>query len=246
VAGQGFFSRTLITYAKTKIGTRMRQDPARLAPFGATLTAFKARVKHLAALVPKTVGQLDELDTRQLTLSRSHPRWPGGAYQLLWDYYDVNEKEQGDPERASAELTNKAPELAARVAGVLQFFYDETATEVSVIAMADAVKLVRLYVRCLQATRQTAKVSDGVRRAKLLYDWLRGKNHPVVSTRFVTTNAPRSTDARNSSHKSNALLNQLEELGYVKAIGPGRIPGIEGEETAKERWQVYLPQEDKA
>lgn len=224
--GQGFLARFLITQPRSAIGTRLAR--ARIAQ--PTLDAFAARLSCLLEKErPIAEGDRQELQPRVLPLSSQ-------AEELLWQYYEVTEKEQapgGDLENCTS-FASKSAEQACRIAAVMTLWQDLQAAEVTAEAMKDGISLAQYYLTEARRLADGAIISKETDRAEKLRLWMLSNwPHDDITPSEVLRNAPHR-DLRESP-AARAAIGVLERHGWLVPLSPMTlVRGV----TRKEAWRI--------
>lgn len=231
--GQGFLARFLITEPASTIGTRLRRGNADGSD--AIIGGF---ANHLQAILstPKPTCQSNhqELIPRQLPLS-------AGARELIWQFYytvEVAQAPGGELEGVTA-FASKAPEQAARIAGVLTLWLNLNAPEVAKETMADAIMLAGYYLDEAKRLAEAAEVSADVDRAEKLRLWLlndwpakapgQGREPDTFVPRDVLNAGP---NALRTTAALTKPLKMLVEHGWIFELPKGTVIDETARQTA--------------
>jgi hypothetical protein len=214
---QGFLSRCLVTAPGSIAGTRHWRDcPSTAEP---AIKRYGAKVLEiLERQFPLAEGKANELKPRTLILASD-------ARQLWIEFADAIESQIGpDGELAAVKpLANKLPEHAARLAAVLALFADINAPDVSAEHMAAGITLAQHYLLEAQRLNESARVSNDLRTAQDLLDWLQNTwGEAAVSLPDIYQKGPRSIDVRDKA-TALRLVKILVEHGWLKLEPAGAV-----------------------
>lgn len=229
---QGFLSRTLIAWPKSRIGSRFvarsESDVAKCETAKTHLDRFNLRIRALLETASDTHTNPLELKPRCLPLSDV-------AHDLLVGFADQIEVAQADGGLLSGirGFASKAAEQAARLSGILTVLEDETAAPVSEAAMLNATQIVAWYVNEAQRLLHAGRVDPELEKAQKLLDWLWSR-FPAApfDKRSILRRGPGSIrDAKIVSR----LLQILETHGHILRGEEGTL--IDGT-RAKLNWRL--------
>lgn len=221
--GQGFLARCLISAPPSAIGTRLAdwEDTG-----NADIKAMALRLSEtLCADVPLRDGTRQELQPRILPLSVE-------AKKLLKEFYRTTEAEQatGGSLEHVRSFASKAPEQAARIAGVLTLWPDLNAREVTGETMASAIEIASYYLSEAQRLVGGPFIPEPIAKAEQLRAWLhetwpsiankQGRDPKIILPRDVVTYGPSSM---RTSKAAKAALGMLLEHNYVVRLPSGEI-----------------------
>ena len=223
---QGLISRCLVTYPASTAGTRLYReitlrDEPELKRYGARLLSI------LETELPVAEGARNELNPRELLLSPEAKR--------IWiAFHNAVEKQLADGGALASirGLANKAPEHAARLAGVLALVDDLHCQAVGLDFIQSGIKLVQHYLNEALRLFNAAAISPELILAERLLGWLQEraeKNITLVEVYQYGPNAIR--DARTA----RALLTILEEHGFVLPLEEG---AVFQDKHRREAWRV--------
>lgn len=221
-AGQGFLARFLITEPASAIGTRLRRGHAKCS--NVAIVAMGERLQSiLHTFKPCSEDNPQELLPRQLPLSV-------GAKELLWQYYQQVETAQafGGEYESITGFASKSPEQAARIAGVLTFWTELNAPEVTARTMAGAITLAQYYLNEAKRLCDAAEISADTGLAEKLRLWLL-KSWPAIAetnNRDPETFVPRDVvqfgpSAVRSSELVKKHLATLKSYGWIVQLPIG-------------------------
>jgi len=229
---QGLLSRMLIAWPESKIGHRLivvsddeaekrRQAESDLAVFHSHLTA------RLNQPVQTGASAL-ELAPRRLPLDPD-------AKSLLIRFANKIEIEQA-PSAALSHITgfaSKAPEQAARIAGVLAIFEDPEAASLSLRHMEQGVLLTSWYVAEAQRLLDAGPVDDTLAQAQLLLDWLKERfPDQLFDKRTIVRRGPGSVRDTKTVER---LIRILVLNRHIHALPTGAKIG---DHHAKQAWEL--------
>lgn len=212
-AGQGFLARCLISQPDTLAGTRMfngadpKADP--------DVVAYNERVAMLLDMRPTLWPEGDGFELKPRTLEFSEEA------RALWiEFYNEVERQQapgGELENAYT-FASKATEHLARVAGIIAMFNNPDTDLIDAETMVGAMEVINFYlkehVRLTGASRKKRKDAD-LRR---LVDWLQGLD-ALPTVRHIVRNIPYRELRRLKTDGILAMLNELQQRGYVRPVG---------------------------
>lgn len=211
LVGQGFFSRCLICWPESTIGTRMYQqenifhDP--------TIKRFKQQIAELLDQnLPLKEGAKKELCPKELSLDEK-------GYQMWISFHDEVEVKmlpQGEyfPIKPFGA---KAAENTLRIAGILFGFEhqpklkDSNAT-VPCFYMENAIEIMRFYLSEALRIQGTCQIDHNLLEAKKLLDWIREKKLKRFPTHLIYQNGPNSI---RESARAKTLLNILAKNKWI-------------------------------
>lgn len=227
---QGILSRVLITEPPSTIGTRKYRKTDQ-----ATMQVIEDYNQQLLAILRRGYifkeGTDHELDPRQLSLADD-------AHEIFVDFYnDVELQQQEEGEYFDIRgFASKAPEHAARLAGVLTLIEDIDAPHIPKAKMEDGISLARYYLH--EAKRQIGASSQDpiLDLAQEVLEWMqkRGDYHALVE---IYQSGPMGV--RNAAIANEVLL-VLEEHGWVQQAEKREING----KMRREVWQL-VPDKDQ-
>jgi len=173
LVGQGMMARVLAQWPRSLMGTRRFQRPCM-----EDLNTIKAFQVNTAARLEQNLDQArDSLITRRL-LEATDP-----AFDRLVDFYEEVEAKlaPGGVLRDVSGFASKAPEHAARLAGVMTLFENPNALNIDLDAMSRAISLIEFHMAEFQHLRAAALQDTTAKNAKDLLDWLLTKGKPGQS-----------------------------------------------------------------
>lgn len=230
---QGLLSRVLIAWPDSKIGTRIiRRDKAQLEAeedARSTLARFDIRITYLlTADLPIHPDTRADLQPRKLALSES-------ARELLESFY--NRVEEASSEGKAFEYMTgfaaKAPEMAARIAGIQTIFLDGEAPEVTAEAMANGIGMMEWYLSEMLRITDTGRPNEELCEAEELRLWLCRKwGEEFIDKRTMMKNGPGHLRDGNTLFR---CIQKLEDHGWlVRGTGTQIIAGA----NSKTFWRV--------
>lgn len=230
---QGLLSRVLIAWPESKIGSRViRKCKARLAAEAeakSALTKFDKRITELLnADLPIHPETRTDLQPRVLALSEQ-------AREQLEDFY--NRVEEASSEGQAFEYMTgfaaKAPEMAARIAGIQTIITDEDAPEVTPVAMSNGIGMMEWYLSEMLRITDTGRPDEELCAAEELRSWICKKWHEdFIDKRTMMKNGPGHLRDGNTLSR---CIQKLEEHGWlVRETGKQIIAGA----NSKTFWRV--------
>ncbi|WP_201157741.1 YfjI family protein [Rhodobaculum claviforme] len=224
--GTGFAARFLMAEPASTIGTRLH---AKARPDPMALSGFSGRLGEILEADMPMDPETRELQPRALPLAPD-------ARALLVGFADAIEVAQA-PGGALAHVTahaSKAPEHAARLAGVLTLWRNLDAVEVASADMASGIALAQFYLTEAARLADAATVSAEIDRAEKLRRWLlEGWREPEILVRDVLRLAP--IRALRESPAARAALSLLEKHGWIVPLPQGTV--VRGT-PRKEAWRI--------
>ncbi len=213
--GQGFLARFLITEPQSNIG--YREWRATSPRSDSDLLQFKAKLMLvLETTLPLKEGTRNQLDPARLPLSKD-------ARTLLTEYYNATERAQRpDGDLAGVKpYASKSAEQAARIAGVLTLWEDQSASEVSAQTMADGITLAQFYLDEARRLADAAIISEKTEQAERLRRWLCAKwDDAEIMPCDIVRHGPNEF---REAAKAKAALEILEGYGWVIRLQPGSV-----------------------
>ena len=163
---QGLLTRFLIVAPVSIIGTRLqREEAARTEPD--LKTYFKAMFDALERPARMASGERNELDPRVLPLSTAAVQ----TWKEFADHVEIDLLPGGHLESVKG-FAGKLAEHAARLAATLTLFDDIEAAEISVERLEAGIELAQHYLSEALRLEGDAGISDDLRLAMELLDWL--------------------------------------------------------------------------
>ncbi len=233
---QGFLSRVLIACPDSKIGSRkISNDPAYIAAkreAQAVLHIYNERIKELLnielQILPDTRS---DLNLRQLKLSDQ-------ARSNLEEFYNRVEhaSNKGEAFEYMTGFAAKAPEMAARIAGVQTLYADEHAMVITGEMMSNGIVMMEWYLAEMHRVSDTGRPNEELCMAEELRLWLvNGWTEEFISKRTIMKNGPGHLRDGNTL---NICIKKLEEHGWlVRGVGAQVIGGT----NSITFWRVVRP-----
>jgi Protein of unknown function (DUF3987) len=233
---QGLLSRVLIVWPDSKIGSRViRRDKAyqeEKEKAKSDLANYDSRISELLNLdLPVHPDTRGDLQPRKVRLSDD-------ARDLLVDFYNRVEaaSREGQAFEYMTGFAAKAPEMAARIAGVQTVFSDENAVEIPLESMKNGIRMMEWYLSEMHRISDTGRPSTDLCEAEDLRLWLVTKWHEeFIDKRTMMKNGPgylRDGDTL------SRCVQKLEEHGWL-VKGSGRQ--VVGGANSKTFWRVERP-----
>jgi hypothetical protein len=188
---QGLLSRLLVAWPESRIGSRaIRRGEARAAAEAeakSSLAKFDERIfELLTADLPIHPNTRADLQPRILKLSEQ-------AREQLEEFYNRVEEASGEGQiyEYMRGFAAKAPEMAARIAGIQTIFEDEGAPRVSAAAMSDGIGMMEWYLSEMLRITDTGRPNEELRSAEELRVWIVKKwREDFIDKRTMTRNGP--------------------------------------------------------
>ena len=130
---QGLLSRLLVTYPESTMGSRLYKEED-LSIVNEFCAYFQRISQILRQPLPLADGKRNELQPRRLLLSSDAKR----AFIEFHDCVELSLKKEFKPIKG---LANKAPEHAARIAGILALVEDLSVSSISLEIMNRGISL---------------------------------------------------------------------------------------------------------
>jgi hypothetical protein len=222
---QGLLSRILISAPAGTAGTRLFRTPRGRAL--RCIENFGRRIRELLAATPATNG--DRLRSVMIE---------GVARELFINFHDAVEVELalGGKLAAIKGFGAKVAEHAARIAAVIALFTDETCASVAAESMAAGIDLANFYAGEALRLSEDARISESLRRAEKLRDWLAERGKGTVHAAEVYQFGPGDLRTRADAI---AAINILVDHGNLLPLhGHGNQPIVIDGVQRKEAWQV--------
>lgn len=220
---QGWLSRVLMSWPLSTVGQRAYVpenvfDDSAVKRYHATcMDLFN---QHLP------MNEARELNPPALELSSEAKR--------LWipfhDYCDKEARTGGELELVRG-LANKAPEHAARLAGVLSVIRGTTV--ISTDELQAAIELMNYYLIDALRIADTGILNQDIKDAAALLDWLQKNHHYLIYPALVYQYGP----VRRLREKKTALaaIEILEKHGWLDRTKPMIVGG----KQRREVWRLY-------
>ncbi|AGI67445.1 hypothetical protein OAN307_c17820 [Octadecabacter antarcticus 307] len=233
---QGFLSRVLIAWPDSKIGSRkISKDPVYIAAkreAKVVLLAYNQRIKELHNLeLPIHPETRADLDPRQLNLSDQ-------ARAKLEAFYNRVEyaSNKGEAFEYMTGFAAKAPEMAARLAGVLTLYADEHASEITEEMMSNGIALMDWYLSEMIRIMDTGRPNEELCAAEELRLWLVNRwTGEFINKRTMMTRGPGHLRDGNTL---DICTKKLVEHGWlVRGTGIQVIGGS----NSQTFWRVVRP-----
>lgn len=226
LADQGLLSRVLPSFPESAIGNRSWREPSVLSDiemkqYGASL------LEILEMPLPLIEGNRVQLAPRRLLLSDTARRlWIG-----FHDHLEARIGAGGELEPVRG-FANKLPEHAARIAGVLALVGDITAGEINGAVMQAGIDLAQYYLGEALRLYGASQVSEELRLAQVLLNWLWARPEPVISLPDIYQYGPNSI---RDLARAKKLVGVLEQHGWLVAIlGCATIAG----KPRRDAWRI--------
>jgi len=227
LAGQGLFSRILVTAPDSAAGTRLHR-PERpetdrdLKRYGAHL------LEILEKLLPVTGPTKNELEPRLLKLSpHSAKVWIAFA-----DHVEAEIASGGSLEPIRG-LANKLQEHAARLAGVLTLTGDIEAAEIAAPEIEAGIALAEHYAAEALRLMDAGRVNEDLRLAQRFLDWLHNSwKEDAISLPDIYQRSLNAIGDKATASKIAGILEAHNHL--VKIPGGAKIAG----QYRRDAWRI--------
>ncbi|WP_109464854.1 YfjI family protein [Albibacillus kandeliae] len=230
---QGLLSRVLVAWPSSKIGTRViKKDPAYLAMkelAQVCLQKFHDRVAELLRVeLPLFDGTRAELAPRVLPLAED----ARAKLEAFYNRVELASGKSGAFEYVTG-FAAKAPEMAARLAGILSLFSDTNAPEVTGPVMANGIAIMEWYLREMVRISETGRPDQSLCDAEAIRIWLRdtwAEDH--IDKRAMMRKGPGHLRDGNTLTR---CIQVLEAHGWlIRGVGQARIDGA----NSKTFWRI--------
>jgi len=182
---QGFLARFLLAAPVSLAGSRLHDGHVIDLHDDVRLQACWTAIATLLADSGPENPNLGGLDLPRLGLT------PEARSLLVSAANEIELAQAPDGELSAVrEFASKAAEHACRIAGVLTLLSDPSAVAVSVEDMGRALELMQFHLREYVRLIGSAAVSDDIRFANVLLDWIDQKQLVQISPRYVMRNGP--------------------------------------------------------
>ena len=221
---QGLLSRMLVAWPQGKTGQREYvAENVQVAP--EMKRYFGRLMAWLERDLPIDEDKRNELVPRELLLDES-----AHADFVAFYRYVESLMAEGRALESVRGLANKAPELAARMAGVLTLIGDASADRITAEHMAAGIRLMRYYLTEALRVHEVAADCPDLRLAERCLAWIRAQGH---RTSLVDLYQRGPNPVRDKTTASR-IIGVLESHGWARTIGPGEINGV----RRRELWEV--------
>lgn len=227
---QGFLPRFLFTWPRSLKGSRLYRgsDPTQ----DSRMTGYWALMRERLNM-PVTTGENGELELRTLKLDDD-------ARQAWIEAYNSIERELG----AHKELTevaafgSKSAEVAARVAAVLAFIENPSATLIGVRHVSGGIAVVRHSLETLLAIRNRARADAELVEVEKLRCWLVERLRDRGDAIITKTEVAWHYRPKVAGKLLGERLNALAAKGWLKMLpGGAQFNG----KLVRQAWRVQLP-----
>ena len=203
---QGFLARFLLTAPVSLAGTRLHDGHVLDLHDDRRLQACWIAVAALLAESGPENPNLGGLDLPCLALT------PEARSLLVSAANEIEVAQAPDGELSTVrEFASKAAEHACRIAGVLTLLSDPRAVAVAMEDMGRALELMQFHLREYARLIGSATVSDEIRYAKTLLDWIDTKKLVRITPRDVMRKGPSCI--REAPIARRALPSPVDRLG---------------------------------
>lgn len=215
ISQQGFLARFLIVEPASAIGTRLQRGHS--PDSDVAISAFGAKLRTILEMdLPLREGSRNELQPDLLSLSE-------GARELLTQYYENTESEQaaGGSLAHVRAYASKSAEQAARIAGVLTLWENQSAQSIDTRTMAQGVQLAQFYLSEASRLADEAMVSLEIERAEMLRKWLLDTwGEADILPREIMRKGPNSL---RESPVTKSTIKLLVQHGWLVALPEGSL-----------------------
>lgn len=226
---QGLLSRLLVCFPTSTIGKRFWKEPS--SEKVRDLITYNDRLSLLLKQpLPIREGTSNELIPSCLELTPS-------ARNLWISFSDHLESEMapgGHLEQARS-FAAKAPEHAARLAGVLCLVEDPFAVEINEHHLACGINLTQHYLSEWLRLLDSSGIRPEVLEAEKLLSWLESWPLAVIGLPEVYQRGPNSIRDKKAAQQAMLLL---EDHGWVQRVETGAYVG---ETFRRDAWQLVRP-----
>jgi hypothetical protein len=226
LADIGLLARCLITAPSSAAGTRFwREVPPWVAP---ALDAYGAALTALLQREPQMGNEPNELAPRGLPLSPD-------AREAWIRFHDAAERRigPGGAWEPVKPFGSKAPEHAARIAGVLTLCTDPDAVEIDTAALEGGIALVDYYAAEALRLIGVGLADPDIVLAEKLLGWLHADaNRRAVHLAEIYRLGPNAIRDKRTALR---IVRVLEDHGAVRRLKPGTE--VDGRRR-KDAWEV--------
>lgn len=200
VLDQGLLSRCLISWPEPTAGSRpyVETDLSQQA----AINAYRQRLSRIFDKAPACAeNDPQELKPRDIVLTKEAKR--------LWiDFHDENESDlaAGKAFESIRGFANKAPEHAARLAGVMALFENIESYEITEQHMKSAIRLVKYYRSEALRLFHSGTLNPDLVLAQKLLEWLVKKDKFEVTLTDVYTNGPSAVRQADTARRLMRIL----------------------------------------
>jgi hypothetical protein len=216
---QGLLSRILAAHPKSMAGGRFYKDTN--PGDAATIRAYGARLLSILEKPPALAeGKRNELDPPALVMSAE-------AKSLWIAFHDHLEKQSRDQLEPIKDFAAKAPEHAARIAGVITIIEDIHAREIGEKIMAGAVILADWYVNEALRLSQAGMTDPRLRHAAALLEWIQAQPNMEIAFREILRLGPNRTRTKAEADEALAILaahNWITEVSARPRVIQAKAP----------------------
>ena len=220
---QGWLSRVLMTWPESTVGKRdyisenVFNDPA----------VIRYHDKCSEMLIEQLpMNERYELNPPILELSvQAKKLW------VPFHNYCDSKSAPGKELDSIRGLANKAPEHAARLAGILSVVRGSTVIHLE--EMESGIELMNYYLSEASRITNIGQINQGIRDASALLDWLQQKNTQLIYPVMIYQNAP----IRKLREKKSAMeaIRILEDHGWLYRVdGQVKVDG----KVRREAWRL--------
>jgi hypothetical protein len=230
---QGLMSRCLLAWPSSTVGTRLyqQQDIYRQPEF----IAYRRHLHRiLQRPMPINADRRGELSLRSIPLNHE-------AYQLWVKFHDYVETSMatGGEYEAIRGFAGKAPEHAARIAGVLQLVGNPDTPEIDAAHMVDGIDLAQYYLTEALRLHDMNVTDPNIVLAERLLEWLKCNwvKRPeaagnIISLPDIYQHGP---NAIRDAKTARRIAKVLEEHHHLERLDGWEMP--DGK-SRKEVWRV--------
>lgn len=206
---QGLLSRCLVTWPTSTAGKRLYKE-VDLSEQSAIKTYSAAMFRLLEAKLAMREGSRNELAPRDITLDHD-------AKQIWIAFHDTVEGQLVDGgELAQIRgLANKAPEHAARIAGILALVEDSSCVDISAECMEAGIALVTHYLNEAMRLYEAGIADPDIKDAEKLLAWAKGRQGKLISLVEMYQYGPSSVRV---ASRARHLIKILEEHGHAVPV----------------------------
>ncbi|QLA16372.1 DUF3987 domain-containing protein [Desulfolutivibrio sulfoxidireducens] len=209
---QGLLARCLTVFPASTAGTRLYReaDLAQSAP----MRRYGARLLDiLETPLPLADGERNELDPPRLKLAPDAK----ASWIRFHNYIEAHLGDGGAfaPIRAFA---NKAPEHAARLAGILTLVDDIRAKEIPLAKLVAGIELAKHYLAEALRLYHSGATDPDIELAERLLGWIQAQGRPHIWMTLIYQIGP---NAIRDAKTAKRIIRVLEDHHWLEAIGGG-------------------------
>ena len=225
--GQGLFSRILVSYPESTIGTRKQHIKDSLTD-QYMYSYWEQLYQVFKKPLPLGPGKLNELCPRAITFDLD-------AVALWMEYADSIEASQvaGGVYENIRGFAGKMAENASRIAGVMTLVENLEATTISKDSLNNAITIMNYFGEQALAMFESSRVGPDMLNAEKLLNWLKHQwTENYINVRTVSRYVIRS---KSSNEDSRRAIKILEDHNWLVRGFRGMV--VDGH-ASKDAWMI--------